>query len=519
MTSYRFSKGGLIDRSTALNFSFDGQRMSGHAGDTLASALLANGQLLMGRSFKYHRPRSAVTCGAAEPNALMEIGEGGRLEPNTRATMQELYDGLVSKSQNRWPTLERDFGAINSLASSLFVAGFYYKTFMWPKKFWEAIYEPIIRKAAGLGNLSHEADPDRYEKVYAHCDVLVVGSGPAGLMAALAAARTGARVILADEHARLGGTLLKEREEIAGTAGVTWADGIIAELAAMKNVRLMPRTTVFGAYDDAVFGALERVQKHVAEPDHNAPVEKLWRIITKRCVLAAGAEERPIVFGGNDRPGVMMASAMRAYANQYAVAPGRSAAVFTSTDSGYRTALDLKAHGVHVEVIIDARADAPKLDSGGVPVIRGAVVTDVKGGKHGMSAVEVNGHDFDPVPGAGDVGRLEPGGASGLPARCEAGVERGADMFHAAGERPVDGCRRFGQRQVGVERLPRRWRCGRQHGCSGRGLQGVEGCGSESARRGRLRRVAVVVGEVFDGQGVRRLPERRDRRGPATGGA
>ena len=396
MTSYRFSKGGLIDRSTELNFSFDGRRMTGHAGDTLASALLANGQLLMGRSFKYHRPRSAVTCGAAEPNALMEIGEGGRLEPNTRATMQELYDGLVSKSQNRWPTLERDFGAINSLASSLFVAGFYYKTFMWPKKFWEAIYEPIIRKAAGLGNLSHEADPDRYEKAYAHCDVLVVGSGPAGLMAALAAARTSARVILADEHARLGGSLLKEREEIAGMDGVTWADGVIAELAAMKNVRLMPRTTVFGAYDDAVFGALERVQKHVAEPDHNAPVEKLWRIITKRCVLAAGAEERPIVFGGNDRPGVMMASAMRAYANQYAVAPGRSAAVFTSTDSGYRTALDLKAHGVHVEVIIDARADAPELDSGGVPVMRGAVVTDVKGGKHGMSAVEVNGHDSIP---------------------------------------------------------------------------------------------------------------------------
>ncbi|MEE4239192.1 MAG: 2Fe-2S iron-sulfur cluster-binding protein, partial [Anderseniella sp.] len=396
MTSFRFSKGGLVDRSTTLGFSFDGQRMTGLAGDTLASALLANGQLLMGRSFKYHRPRSVVTCGAAEPNALMEIGEGGRLEPNTRASMQELYDGLVSKSQNRWPTLERDFGAINSLASSLFVAGFYYKTFMWPKKFWEAIYEPIIRKAAGLGNLSHEADPDRYEKAYAHCDVLVVGSGPAGLMAAVTAARSGARVIVADEHARLGGSLLKEREEIGGADGVSWAGGVIAELAGMKNVRLMPRTTVFGAYDDAVFGALERVQKHVAEPDHNAPVEKLWRIITKRCVLAAGAEERPIVFGGNDRPGVMMASAMRAYANQYAVAPGRSVVVFTSTDSGYRTVLDMKAHGVHVEAIIDARADAPALDPGGVPVLRGAVVTNVKGGKHGMSAVEINGHDMIP---------------------------------------------------------------------------------------------------------------------------
>jgi methylglutamate dehydrogenase subunit C len=396
MTSLRLDKGGLIDRSRNISFTFDGKAMTGHPGDTLASALLANGQLLMGRSFKYHRPRSVVTCGAAEPNALMEIGTGGRQEPNTRATMQELYDGLSARSQNCWPSLNHDVGAVNALASSLFVAGFYYKTFMWPKRFWETIYEPIIRKAAGLGRLSYEADPDRYEKAYAHCDVLVVGSGPAGLMAARTAARAGARVILADEHARLGGSLLREREEIGGTDGTSWAETIIAELATMPNVTLMARTTVFGAYDDAVFGAIERVQKHVAEPDHNVPVEKLWRIMTKRCVMATGAEERPVVFGGNDRPGVMMASAMRAYANQYGVAAGRSAAVFTSTDSGYRTALDMRAHGIHVEAIIDSRADAPGLETGGVPVIRGALVTNVNGGKNGMSSAEINGHDTIP---------------------------------------------------------------------------------------------------------------------------
>ncbi|MGB7204328.1 MAG: 2Fe-2S iron-sulfur cluster-binding protein, partial [Anderseniella sp.] len=249
MTSFRLKSGGLIDRNITLDFSFDGRTMTGHPGDTLASALLANGQLLMGRSFKYHRPRSVVTCGAAEPNALMEIGVGGRQEPNTRATMQELYDGLVSRSQNCWPSLERDIGAINSIASSLFVAGFYYKTFMWPKRFWETIYEPIIRRAAGLGRLSHEADPDRYEKGYAHCDVLVVGSGPAGLMAALTAARGGASVILADENTLCGGSLLKEREQIDGKPGDVWAADMLETLTGL-GVRIMSRTTVFGAYDD-----------------------------------------------------------------------------------------------------------------------------------------------------------------------------------------------------------------------------------------------------------------------------
>ncbi len=347
MTGFRLDRGGLIDRTQKLDFSFDGASHSGFAGDTLASALIASGRQLMGRSFKYHRPRGVITAGAAEPNALVELRQGGRKEANTRATMIELYDGLVAQSQNRWPSLDFDMGAITSLASSIFVAGFYYKTFMWPKSFWEKIYEPLIRKAAGLGTASQEADPDRYEKAYSHCELLVIGSGPAGLMAALAGARSGVRVILADEGARLGGSLLFENEEIAGQSGFDWAQAVIAELASMSNVTLMPRTTIFGWFDGNVFGAVERVADHVAIPPHNIPRQRYWRIFAGKAVLAAGAEERPIVFGGNDVPGVMTASAMRHYANRYAVAAGQNIAVFTNNTSGQRTIRDLQSHGLN----------------------------------------------------------------------------------------------------------------------------------------------------------------------------
>jgi heterotetrameric sarcosine oxidase alpha subunit len=387
MTSFRLTQGGLIDRATELSFTFDGKSYTGHKGDTLASALIANGRMMMGRSFKYHRPRGPITSGAAEPNALVELRQGGRKEANTRATMIELYDGLVANSQNRWPSLDFDVGAINSLASSMFVAGFYYKTFMWPKSFWEKIYEPLIRRAAGLGTASKEADPDKYEKSYAHCDLLVIGSGPTGLMAALAAARSGGRVILADEGAALGGSLLNEREEIAGASGLDWALDVLAELASHSNVTLMPRTTVFGWFDGNVFGAVERVNDHVAAPSPYEPRQRYWRIIARKAVLAAGAEERPVAFGGNDVPGVMAASAMRAYANRYGVAPGESVVVFTGNDSGYRTARDLKAHGVHVEAIVDSRQDS-KADAGGVPVLRGRMISDVSG-KKGVAGVEL----------------------------------------------------------------------------------------------------------------------------------
>ena len=381
MTSYRLAKGGLINRDNPLTFTFDGRNLSGFQGDSVASALLANGTSLMARSFKYHRPRGVLTAGAAEPNALLTIGKGGRTEANTRATMQELYQGLDARSQNRWPSLNVDIGALNSLLSPFLGAGFYYKTFMWPAPLWERLYEPFIRKAAGLGKAAYDIDPDAYEKCWAHCDLLVVGSGPAGLAAALTAARAGARVIVVDEHARLGGSLLYETATIGGQSASDFAGSVIAELGAMDHVTLLARTTAFGWYDGNVFGAVERVQKHIAEPSPTKPVERLWRIAAKQAILATGAEERPLVFGGNDIPGVMMATAARAYLNRYAVATGKKTAIFTTNDSGYALARDLEQSGVELAAIIDSRETGMKSYSGSARVIAGAVVRDAKGGK------------------------------------------------------------------------------------------------------------------------------------------
>jgi methylglutamate dehydrogenase subunit C len=378
----RFACGGLIDRDAPLPFRFDGREYAGYRGDTLASALLANGVRLVGRSFKYHRPRGIVTAGSHEPNALVEIGEGAQRTPNTRATTTELYAGLSASSQNRWPSLRFDVKAAARLLAPLLGAGFYYKTFMWPASFWEKVYEPLFRSMAGLGRLSGAPDPDSYEHAYAFCDVLVVGGGPCGLMAALVAGRAGARVILCEDDFCLGGLLLAERDEIEGQAATQWVEMAEAELKAMPDVRIMTRTTVFGHYDGGMFGALERVSDHLARAEPFAPRQRYWRIAARRTVLATGALERPLVFGDNDRPGIMQASAVRAYVNRFAVAPGASFAVFTNNDDGWRTAADLQAAGQTVVAVIDSRkAVSPNMRAPkNCRVLLGARVTATRGG-------------------------------------------------------------------------------------------------------------------------------------------
>jgi heterotetrameric sarcosine oxidase alpha subunit len=379
-------EGGQIDRNQPLNFKFDGKSYAGYEGDTLASALLANDVRLMGRSFKYHRPRGPLTAGSEEPNAIVELRSGNRQEPNTRATTAELYEGLTARSQNRWPSLAFDAMAINDRFSNFLTAGFYYKTFMWPAVFWEKVYEPIIRKAAGLGSLSLLEDPDEYDKGFRHTNLLIIGAGPSGLMAALTAGRAGSDVILADEDFAFGGRLNSETFAINDEASDVWVQATIAELSAMPNVRMMTRTTVIGAFDHGIYGAVERVSDHLIMPAAGKPRQILWRIYAAKTILAAGATERPIAFENNDRPGIMLASAMRSYANRWAATPAQRIAIFTNNDDGHRTAADLHAKGVKIAAVIDSRIDAPR--SHDYEVLQGAQVVDSKG-RLGLKFVEV----------------------------------------------------------------------------------------------------------------------------------
>ena len=380
---FRLATGGLVDRGTGLDFMFDGTALCGHPGDTLASALLANGVRLVGRSFKYHRPRGILSAGPEEPNAIVELGTGARREPNTRATMAELFPGLVATSQNRWPSLRFDAMGVNQLVAPVLAAGFYYKTFMWPAAFWEKLYEPLIRRAAGLGRASGLHDPDHYDKATLHCDVLVIGAGPTGLMTALAAVRGGARVVLCEEDARLGGRLLSERRTIDGRPALDWVASAEAELRGAPDCRILDRTSVFGVFDGE-YGAVERVSDHLASPSPFTPRQRLWRIVAKRHVLAAGSIERPLVFGDNDRPGIMLAGAVRTYLNRFGVAPGRRAVVFANNDDAARTVSDLAAAGVAVAALVDPRADVSAgirtlADAAGAPLLTGAAITRVFG--------------------------------------------------------------------------------------------------------------------------------------------
>lgn len=383
--SSRLDHAGLIDRSQTINFQFDGRAFTGYRGDTLASALIANGVRLVGRSFKYHRPRGVFTAGSEEPNALVELRSGARREPNTKATTVELSEGLEGTSQNRWPSLRFDLLSVNSALSALIPAGFYYKTFMWPAKFWETVYEPTIRRAAGLGRASGLEDPDTYEQAYAFCDVLVIGAGPSGLAAALAAGRAGARVILCDEDFRLGGRLLSETLQIDDAPGHLWAGQATAELMSLSNVRVMARTTIFGAFDGSTYGALERVSDHLAAPPEHVPRQRLWRIVSKRTVLAAGAIERSIAFAGNDRPGIMTASAVRTYLNRFAACAGQRLVVFTCCDDGWRCVRDAKQAGVEVVALIEARtsvSDSVKSQVGrDCRILMGSCVVSTSGSK------------------------------------------------------------------------------------------------------------------------------------------
>ena len=380
---FRIAQGGLIDRGRTIGFSFDGRRYEGHPGDTLASGLLANGVRLVARSFKYHRPRGVLTAGPEEPAALVRLGTGARAEPNTRATMIELHDGLTAESQNRWPSLAFDLGAVNDRLSPLFPAGFYYKTFMAPRRAW-MFYERFIRKAAGLGTAPADPDPDHYEKRHAHCDVLVVGGGPAGLAAALAAGRTGARVILADESPSFGGQLKRERMSIEERPALAWVGQAVAELESMPEARLLPRTTAFGYYDHNLVALCERVADHLSQPPPYTPRQRLWLVRAREVVLATGSIEQPLVFAGNDRPGVMLASAVRAYVNQFAVRPGLAAVVATNNDDAYRTAVDLVHAGIKVAAVVDMRPStghplAALVREKGIEILAGHALVATKG--------------------------------------------------------------------------------------------------------------------------------------------
>ncbi|HEU4518677.1 MAG TPA: sarcosine oxidase subunit alpha family protein, partial [Microvirga sp.] len=401
----RLPRGGRIDRAKPVAIRFNGRTLEGFAGDTVASLLLAHDVHLVARSFKYHRPRGIMTHGSEEPNALLQIDRGpGRGDPNNRATVAEARNGLVTASQNHWPSLDFDVGAVNDLLSPLFVAGFYYKTFMWPRSFWDKVYEPKIRAAAGLGRAPTERDADRYANRHAHCDVLVVGAGPAGLAAALAASETGRRVMLVDEQAEPGGSLLHDvTSTIDGVPAQDWAAQALAALDARENVVVLPRTTAFGYYNHNHVVLVERITDHLEAPPERLARERLWQVRAGEVVLATGSHERPLVFADNDRPGIMLAESIRVFVNRYAVAPGRRIVIATSGASAYAAARDARAAGLDVTVVdlrleADAGPEVAEARAQGVTVLAGHTVVGSTGRKR------VTGLIVAPIEAGGRVG-------------------------------------------------------------------------------------------------------------------
>ena len=354
--NFRLDKVGLINRSKKISFKFNGKNYFGYEGDTLASALIANGVHLVGRSFKYHRPRGFFGAGVDEPYAIVQLIRDNESIPNVRATEQELFEGLEAKSVNCWPNVNFDIGAINNFLNKFFPAGFYYKTFMWPKSFWYKVYEPFIRKAAGFGVVTTNHDKERYEHKYEYCDLLVAGSGPSGLASAYAAAKNGARVILAEDKPRFGGSLLTSEVSIGNLSGKEWTENIISELKSMPNVTVKNRSQVFGYYDHNMLVMSERISDHLPKTNKYTPKQRLWYIRAKEVLISSGSIERPLVFGNNDTPGVMLSSAAKEYLKIYGVLVGKKPLVFTNNDSGYETAIEFKKNGID-PVVLDTRKD------------------------------------------------------------------------------------------------------------------------------------------------------------------
>ena len=357
MQNYRIKNGGKINRDLKISFIFNGKTYFGYKGDTLASALLANGVHLIGRSFKYHRPRGIIAAGVEDANGKVQLYKDDITEPNVNVTEVELVNGLRIESQNCWPSVSFDVWAVNNFLNRFFPAGFYYKTFMWPKSFWYKVYEPIIRKAAGMGTASLKSDPDRYDHQYEHCDILVVGSGPSGISSALAAAKNGARVILAEDKARFGGSLLTDNVTIGNKNGDEWVEEAIADLKSMPNVIIRKRSQVFGYYDHNMLVMFERCKDHIENPEAFTPRQRLWYIRAKQVIISTGSIERPLVFANNDRPGIMLASSAKEYLKIYGVLAGKKPIIFTNNDTAYETAIEYKKQGVD-SIIIDTRSES-----------------------------------------------------------------------------------------------------------------------------------------------------------------